>query len=387
MKKVLLLLLSIVLSITTLAINSNSVKAESDVYLFKIGIGEWGSLSSTENVKDGSKINVSDVSSIENKLWIENINKSGSGLDLTKVGTGTEGVKDGQGRFVLEVQGTKSEPNFKVFNFIYHAEDDTQNTTAASTFGNVVGLNRVMFYTNDFRGVQLNNNKMPDMFDDMVHSSVGDLAGTDINNPTLLNTYYDETSVGFESSLSGKTISNVEMAYGEDNRIATIDQTTKDVTFKSPFYNSIPLKVTLSDSTEGYITLEKIGIEINDYRSDVPNTNHGSQIGCALTDDGKEKLIVTFYYDSSNTYNDYNMVAKLTYADGSTETKIVSGFGEVTCVDSSLKGGDYIIWQGTSNKPVSASVTAVKAGATSGDTFGGALFGSGNGVTWTPRPE
>ena len=61
---------------------------------------------------------------------------------------------------------------------------------------------------------------------------------------------------------------------------------------------------------------------------------------------------------------------------------VVAGYGEKECVDSTLKGGDYLVWSGkTDETPVSASVTAVKAGATSSNAFGGACFGAGTGVS------
>ena len=66
---------------------------------------------------------------------------------------------------------------------------------------------------------------------------------------------------------------------------------------------------------------------------------------------------------------------------------VVVGYDDKTCeTDSSLKGGDYLVWSGKADEePVSVSVTAVKAGATSGNTFGGACFGAGTGVSKTFR--
>ena len=102
---------------------------------------------------------------------------------------------------------------------------------------------------------------------------------------------------------------------------------------------------------------------------------------------GEKNIIATFYYDATQSYQDYNIVANLVFADGSTKTVVVAGCGEKTCeTDSALKGGDYLVWSGKADEaPVSASVTAVKAGATSGNTFGGACFGAGTGVSKTFR--
>ena len=73
------------------------------------------------------------------------------------------------------------------------------------------------------------------------------------------------------------------------------------------------------------------------------------------------------------------------FADGSDKTVVVSGFQEQTSAsDPRSKGGDYLVWAGNpENKPVSVSVTAVRAGAMGGSSFGGASFGAGKGVTKT----
>ena len=68
----------------------------------------------------------------------------------------------------------------------------------------------------------------------------------------------------------------------------------------------------------------------------------------------------------------------LTYSDGSTETAIAKGVGDVPNSNGDIIGSDYILWSGENNMPVSVSVTAVKKGVadSNSNTFVGATFGS-----------
>ena len=183
-----------------------------------------------------------------------------------------------------------------------------------------------------------------------------------------------------------KNISKIEVVTGTNPKAVTITGTS--VKFNSPYYTSIPLQVTLSDGTIGYVTVDRLGLELGDY-GNTGNTNHGSQPGTAISSApgaGEKNIIATFYYDAAQSYQDYNIVANLVFANGSTKTVVVAGSGETACIDPTLKGGDYLVWSGkASEEPVSVSVTAVKAGATSGSAFGGACFGAGTGVSKTFR--
>lgn len=137
--------------------------------------------------------------------------------------------------------------------------------------------------------------------------------------------------------------------------------------------------------------VERLGLTIQKNASGedgiANNILHGTQNGVDWTGteyDGKNNIVGTFYYDSNESYYNYHLIATLTYADGRVETKEVAGIGETLCVDTRLKGGDYILYSGTKeNAPVKVSATAVKSNATTGASFGGACFGNGVGVTAT----
>ena len=142
----------------------------------------------------------------------------------------------------------------------------------------------------------------------------------------------------------------------------------------------------MADETTGYVTINRLGVQISDYNAHATNTNHGNQPGYTLTGTpyaGKYNIVANFYYDSAKSYQDYNVVATLTYADGRTEVKTVAGVYESLCVNGGTKGGDYIVYSGDKDSaPVKVSVTVVKAG-TSDTTFAGASFGAGKGVEFS----
>ena len=142
-----------------------------------------------------------------------------------------------------------------------------------------------------------------------------------------------------------KTISKIEVVTGTNSKAVTITGTS--VKFNSPYYASIPLQVTLSDGTIGYLTVDRLGLELRDY-GNTGNTLHGSHVGTSISSApgvGEKNIIATFYYDAAQSYQDYNIVANLVFANGSTKTVVVAGYDEKTCeTDSGLKGGDYLVW-------------------------------------------
>ena len=212
------------------------------------------------------------------------------------------------------------------------------------------------------------------------------ISDTTISEPAKTAVYYGSKDFTL-ADLGTGSVSAISLVSGFNPNAVTINNNNK-ITFNSGYYASIPLKVTMSDGTEGYLTVDRLGIEVDCINTTNRNTvYHGSQNGSALSSTANVStynIVAVFYYDSSKSYSNYDIVANLTYSNGTTETKIVSGFGEKTCASSdTLKGGDYLIWSGTSASlaPVSVSVTAVAHDAMTSDSFGGALFGAGAGVT------
>ena len=302
------------------------------------------------------------------------------GIVLTNVGN-KSGVTDSQGRNPLAIQTIDSTKNSVTLNWEYHVEDDPANSGAPGFY-----IINVTIAGKGYEGMKIDAGAKPDMYDDTVYTDTVDIGSSTADAPAKTAVYYGNDAIDLSTVDGAKNISKIEVVTGTNPKAVTITGTS--VKFNSPYYTSIPLQVTLSDGTIGYVTVDRLGLELGDY-GNTGNTNHGSQPGTAISSApgaGEKNIIATFYYDAAQSYQDYNIVANLVFANGSTKTVVVAGYGETACIDPTLKGGDYLVWSGkASEEPVSVSVTAVKAGATSGSAFGGACFGAGTGVSKTFR--
>lgn len=305
-------------------------------------------------------------------------------------GIGSNSGKDTEGRYLLEVQTITKTDMMWTFSLIYHADDDTNKANKE-----VPGfyIRDISFVLDGFKGVKVDFDKTPDMYQDTVYSKTIDITNTTSAKPAQAAVYYDCGNIDLSKVGNGAEISKIETAKASESKAVTINNGV--VKFNSGFYNKVVLKVTLADGSVGYVEIERLGISLDVVRPTTLNPRneyrtqpfHGSQMGSDITGvagAGKVNVVATFFYDAAKSYKDFDMVANLTFKDGHTETKVVSGYGETgNANDSTLKAGDYIVWSGASDAeaPVSVSVTAVKHGATSATKFGGALFGGGSGIT------
>lgn len=331
------------------------------------------------NVTGNSKINLAgdfDIDTLTYTIDKVYTDEHPEGIALTNVGN-KSGVTDSQGRNPLEIQTIDSSENSVTLSWNYHVEDDPVNSGAPRFY-----ILNVTIAGKGYEGIKIDTGAKPDMYDDTVYSDTVDIGSSTADAPAKTAVYYGNDSIDLSTVGGAKTISKIEVVTGTNSKAVTITGTS--VKFNSPYYASIPLQITLSDGTTGYITVDRLGLELGDY-GNTGNTNHGSQPGTAISSApgaGEKNIIATFYYGATQSYADYNIVANLVFANGSTKTVVVAGYGEKECVDSTLKGGDYLVWSGKADEtPVSASVTAVKAGATSSNAFGGACFGAGTGVS------
>ena len=329
-----------------------------------------------------------DISNIEVQITKVTINSTEYQLAGLYTGDSNTAV-DNEGRSALETMNISSNNGTSwALGMQYHGNDDDDdakdktNTTVPSFY-----LPQVTFTSNTYKGVKITGAAKPDMYDDTVYPTAIDITNTSAESPAAAAVYYGAAGFSFSSVYGSSAVSSVELT-GTSVPVSAVTISGTQVSFNSGYYSSIPLKVTLADSTSGYIMVTRLGLEIHGTNSVNHVIYHGSQTGVAdMTQvSGKTfNIVAVFYYDASTTYSDYDIVANVTYPDGSSETKIVEGFSEVTCVDNSLKGGDYLIWSGDvqSDMPTSVSVTAVKHGAFGASTFGGAMFGAGSGLTAT----
>lgn len=284
---------------------------------------------------------------------------------------------DEQGRSVLEVHTVSEGTNYVTLNLTSHYND-----IGVELDGFYV--TNITFYVDSFKGMLITSETSePDMFDSVSSSDIADLKDTTAAKPAEINKYYGSDTISI-NGYAGTAVTSVALGEGINSRAVTINGT--QVTFNSAFYASVPLVVTLSDGAKGYVTVNRLGVQIGDYHGNATNTNHGNQPGYTFTGtqyEGKYNIVANFYYDAAESYRDYNVVATLTYEDGHTEVKTVEGVYESVCVSGDTKGADYIVYSGDEDSaPVKVSVTVVKAG-TSGTTFAGASFGAGKGVEFS----
>lgn len=345
-------------------------------------------IGSTEypNIKGDSSYKISSMEDIKNITVLQQRKNDEASVDVvneirTQTGDSSKSMSttclDEQGRGVLEVYTISEETNYVTLNLRSHYRDLGVNLEDFY-------VTNITFYVEGFKGMEVTSDiPEPDMFDSVSSSDVVDLKNTTAANPAEINKYYGSDTIRI-NGYAGTAVTNVALGEGINPKAVTISGT--QVTFNSAYYASVPLVITLADGTTGYVTINRLGVQISDYNANATNTNHGNQPGYTLTGTpyaGKYNIVANFYYDSAKSYRDYNVVATLTYGDGRTEVKTVEGVYESPCVNVGTKGGDYIVYSGDKDSaPVKVSVTVVKAG-TSDTTFAGASFGAGKGVEFS----
>ena len=207
--------------------------------------------------------------------------------------------------------------------------------------------------------------------------------------------YYGNSQVTIDDLSGTCNITNVELVElpAAAVTISHIGGSQWNVKWNSNYYDEIPLKLTVTDGSgnnphDSYVVIRTAGIQLSAISNTESNTNHGTQpgpdISSALNWDASHNraIVATFYYPAGESYSNYKMIANIKWSDGSITTEIIDGVAESTCAAGGVKGGDYVIWRGTtSNEPVSVSVTAINASAlSSSTTFGGVKYGSSYGV-------
>ncbi len=247
--------------------------------------------------------------------------------------------------------------------------------------------------------VGVSSNLHPFLFQDTVATDKVSLS-PDVVNPSSFTVYYGCDQVALENVSGESPISGIAIV--DDIAAGAVTIEGNQVKFHSAFYNTVVLQVTLEDGTKGYVQINRIGIELAGYdfgdnKEQRPDGSgplncayHGSQNGLDLSDsrfNNKYNIIASFYFDGSTgaTGADYDLICTAVYQDGNISTDIV-------IAASTTQGGvngehimvsDYVLWSGVkAEAPVRVSVTAVNHNAlTNAESFGGARFGSGMGVT------
>ncbi|MBO4982035.1 MAG: hypothetical protein J6C84_09100 [Lachnospiraceae bacterium] len=290
---------------------------------------------------------------------------------------------DAEGRSALEVYTIAKGENFITVNLQSHYRDSFGVTQIEDFY-----VTNITFYVEGYAGVVVEQQGAePDMFSNLILSNQVDLSQTTKEDPQTVLQYFANDTFTVGGVDDPGAVRQVELAEDINPAAVTIDGNT--VRFHSNFYDEVTFKVTMQDGTVGYVQVQRLGLTIQADGFGQGSRNyiyHGTQNGYDWSGTeyaDKANIVGTFYYDSAKTYQDYHIIATLTYADGRVETKEVAGIGETYCVDRSLKGGDYILYSGTKeDAPVKVSATVVNTNAITGTAFGGACFGNGAGVAF-----
>ena len=373
--------------------NQNPGEEESSVSWtldLKIGDTEYHGLQGDQSYRIEKMEDAQNITVLRQKKndeeWLDSIDA------LEKLGLSGKSMSttclDAEGRGALEVQTISKGENFITVNLQSHYRDSFGVTEIEEFY-----VTNITFYVEKYEGVMVEQaGAQPDMFDNLILSNQVDIADTTKESPQTILQYFANDTFTVAGVENPGDVQQVELADSIHPGAVTISGNT--VKFNSNFYDEITLKVTLQDGTIGYVKVQRLGLTIqtDGFRNEPHNfVYHGTQNGydwSGTTYANKANIVGTFYYDSADSYEDYHVIATLTYADGRVETKEVTGIGETYCVDRSLKGGDYILYSGTKeNAPVKVSATVVSADAIVGTDFGGACFGNGAGVTYNVPQE
>lgn len=350
------------------------------------------------NVTIGDTLTVSDdfnMDSLEEfyvtKIFIEHDDPADNELYEYAAGEYSLELRDSLGRTIFDSHLTKTSDNYALLRVEAHsgdilADDIADGKTLEDYFG--FYITNMSFIKAAFKGVEVSTSVMPDNYDFTLWNGA-DLTGTSESNPGIVTSYYGEDTIRFNSKTTG-SVSRIDLADDSvPSSAVSINNTTGEVTILSNFYNQITLKITLSDGTIGYIKVNRIGIYIGDLNAGNDTFYHGAFAmveGNMNVDIDNNRIAAVFYHEDTTTYEDYDLIANITYNDGNTKTVIARGVGDNHNSSGNITGSNYIIWASDKDgMPVSVSVTAVKKGTLNNEstTFDGVEFGAGLGVTWT----
>lgn len=395
--------------------NNSNVTLDNNTYSFKIAHAISSTLSFTPsfnksnssaqkfdftingesftNVSIGDRVLVTDDFNLNTitEFYVTKIAIDGGDTYTYAPGEYSYNLLDAEGRRIFETNYKKISENSGSIRIISHSGDiltkDLAKNKSVSDYLEFY-ITSISFVKEDYRGVEISTEVMPDNYDFTIWNGV-DLSSTTKSSPGIASAYYNENTITLTSDVSSqiKKISLMTDSLVPSSAVQ-INNDTKKVTLLSNYYNEIPLKIELEDGTIGYVTIKRIGIFISDVNQGNDTLFHGAiaQISGNLNVDiNKYRIAAVFYHEDTKTYQDYDLIVNVTYKDGKTETKIAQGVGDIQNRTGNIIGSDYILWKGDiASSPLKVSVIAVNKGSINSDstTFSGATFGTGAGVEW-----
>lgn len=224
-------------------------------------------------------------------------------------------------------------------------------------------------------------------------------------------------------------ITNVELANSKMKDGVTITKNTNsandwwtnswDVSFKSNFYDSVPLILTYNDSSAKYITLQRIGLVVrykylfDPFSDGITQDNiiydcYGNEKGPSFTynyNGGEQIMIYATYYHPSNDPTGGNSNLNLIVKYGNGEKKVISSRDTAHSFNGYHSGANGAVatttflidfipakkkdQEGNWSTPITSTnyngglhALVVNGGFNDKNSFGGAQIGNGLGVYW-----
>lgn len=236
-----------------------------------------------------------------------------------------------------------------------------------------------------FEGISFSANEdeytyFPLFWDAMFFNSTIDISGTTPENPAICETFLDEPFISFkgaEKSISA--ITDVKALNVPEGAVLISGDSNSGykVEFASNFFDKVVFEISTTNETY-YIKIVRTAIQAFD--------NFGPGMSETPT------ITAQVFYDSNDSYDDYEVYATIYNKDGSQSVKKA----EVTEISydglgNPMPEGTYETEGGKNLKlahysvevtedTVGVAYNVVKSGAFSGDTFGGSYLGSGEGA-------
>lgn len=235
-----------------------------------------------------------------------------------------------------------------------------------------------------FEGVAFSQNEndytyFPKFWDNVFFTNTVDISNSTVEEPAVYEAFLIEPTIHFgKADNSVNEFTGIRALNVPDGAVTITGNAASgyDIKFGSNFFDNVVFEITTANETY-YLEIVRTAIQAFD-------TNG--------PEEENPKVVAEAYYDSSESYSDYEVYATIHYKDGSTHMQKMTvseitddGFGNRPAP------GTYEMEAGKGLKCAQYSVpltddmegidfNAVKSGALSGASYGGSYFGSDNGV-------
>lgn len=252
---------------------------------------------------------------------------------------------------------------------------------------------RTTIYRDNYNAIEFSSNTndytyFPCFWDQTFFSSTVDISGTTKDRPAEYDTYLLESTIRFTKGQFSAPITAVEALDVNPNAVdIRIVDGTCTIKFNSNYYDNVIFKIT-AGGKDYFVKVNRLVLDIKDNFG--PTTTNPC-------------LIARIFYDTSKSYDDFEVVATVIYNNGNTETKVLTP-EKLRYYDSDdhnreIQGNEYALNGGKglyesqcyievdNRNLVGAYFTIVKKGSLTaeGDTYNGTFSGSGEGTYYDAR--